>query len=257
MEGQLQITAIPALEDNYIWAACKGNNAIIVDPGEARPVLEFLGNDLKLRAIFITHSHVDHVEGVQELSDAHPKAMVYHPDATANENTDIRLQDGDEARPHFFDMTFSVIATPGHTRDHISYVGNDVLFCGDALFSCGCGRLFEGNQNDLADTMSKFEKLGHSLKVCCGHEYTLSNIAFARAVEPNNEDLKSWEREAKALRGENKPTLPVTLGDEFKRNPFLRASEKSVNESASKHAGKELKSKSEVLGELRAWKDGF
>ena len=220
-------------------------------------MLEFLGDELKLRSIFVTHRHVDHTQGIEELCEAHPKAMVYEPKIGGNDDHDILLGEGDEARPMFFDMTFRVIETPGHTLDHISYVGGGILCCGDALFSCGCGRLFEGDQDDLARTMKVFEGLDDDLLVCCGHEYTLANIDFALAVEPDNKDLQDWATEAKSLRAAGKPTLPVTLGDERKRNPFLRSGEQGVIAAACEHAGSKLGSKAEVLGALRSWKDKF
>ena len=258
MKDQLEITALPALVDNYIWAASSGTETIIVDPGEAKPVLDFLTSDRSLSAILLTHKHSDHIDGLAELVAAHPQAKVYAPAHDGNLKADTYLANGDTAQPFTnANISFAVHATPGHTQGHISYVGGGALFCGDALFSCGCGRLFEGNGDDLATCMTVFANLAGDVQVCCGHEYTLANIKFAQAVDSANDDLNNWARQATELIAAGKPTVPVRLEDERKRNPFLRAEQPTIMAAASHHAGRQLHNAADVLGTLRNWKDNF
>ncbi|MBF2734804.1 MAG: hydroxyacylglutathione hydrolase [Betaproteobacteria bacterium AqS2] len=258
MQDRLDITPLPSGKDNYIWVARAGPHTIVVDPGEAQPVIDHLDDSHKLRAIVLTHKHDDHIGGVAELMDRFPRANIYESKYSETLFDDIVIGEGDEVRPiGLDDQTLKIHHAPGHTRDHLIYVGGGVLFSGDLLFSCGCGRLFEGDETDLANGVRILEGLDHNLEVCAGHEYTLDNIRFAKEVEPNNPALLAWERKAAKLRAEGKPTLPTTLGDEFTYNPFLRAGVDAVRQAAEKHAGEPLGTKTQVLRVLRAWKDDF
>lgn len=258
MLEKLDITALPSNKDNYIWVAQSGPHTIVVDPGEAQPVIDFLTDSHRLRAIVLTHKHDDHIGGVAELMERYPRANVYEPKYSEILFDDIVIGEGDEVRPiGLDDQTLSIHATPGHTSDHVIYVGGGALFCGDLLFSCGCGRLFEGDETDLANSIKIIEGLDTNLELCCGHEYTLENIRFAKEIEPDNPHLLAWERKASRLRAENKPTLPVTLGDEFTYNPFLRTDQDAVRQAAEKYAGHPLVTKAQILRALRAWKDEF
>lgn len=254
----LSITAIKALADNYIWALEREGNVLIVDPGEATPVLAHLAaGQRKLTAILITHKCTDHVGGVAGLLTTHPGTEVIAPATEGNEHATITVGNGDQVTPQGWPTTFAVHGTPGHTAGHVSYSGDGVLLCGDTLFSCGCGRLFEGDAADLARSMATLAALPDDLLVCCGHEYTLANIKFARAVEPGNASLETWEATATGLVADHLPTLPVTLGQEKENNPFLRADVPAVRAAAAAQAGKELHGAATVLGVLRTWKDGF
>ena len=232
---------------------------MIVDPSEADQVFEFLADGpRRLRGILITHMHLDHIGGVAEIMRKYPHTLLYYPKGETSQNCDIEVAAGDEIRAIGFDLlSLNVLDTPGHCTGHVSYVGGGHIFCGDVLFSAGCGRLFDGDENDLAKSMAVFDNLDDDTKICCGHEYTLANIDFALEVEPDNQDLADWKTRATQLRAEGKPTLPTTLGAERSFNPFLRADVPGVIEAASRHAGRKLKTKTEVLGALRSWKDSF
>ncbi len=249
---------VAALQDNYIWLVKHGTDAFIIDPGDARPIIDYLrAESLRLRAIIITHDHADHVAGIPAIRKEFPAITVYGPASEARQYSDHRLAAGDEISLLSETVKLQVIATPGHTKGHIALYGNGFLFCGDALFSCGCGRLFTGDAAYLAETMRQFANLDGSLQVCCGHEYTLANIKFALSVEPDNEQLRSWETEATKLAAQGLPTLPVTLQQEFATNPFLRYRVPAVRQAASTHASRQLNDDEQVLAELRSWKDNF
>lgn len=254
----MKIHALSALADNYIWALCEGPATVLVDPGEAQPALDFLAAAQRtLTAILLTHKHADHIGGVAQLRAAYPAAVVVAPATEGHEHATRTVAAGETLTLAGWSASFSVHATPGHTTGHLSYADSDVLLCGDALFSCGCGRLFEGDAADLAASMQVFQALPDALQVCCGHEYTLTNIAFAQAVEPANRELATWATQAAELRARGAPTLPVTLAHERAVNPFLRAAVPAVHAAAAQHAGHELADETAVLGALRAWKDHF
>ncbi|WGE53421.1 hydroxyacylglutathione hydrolase [Actinobacillus equuli] len=218
----LNITPIPALSDNYIWAIQKDNDVIIVDPSDATPVLAFLAkNQLNLTAILLTHNHHDHIDGMPELLSRYPQISVYGSQEVAQfANRIVQPED------HFtlFDYDVRVIESAGHTAQHVSYLfGNEYLFCGDALFSAGCGRVFTGDYQAQFDALQRFKALPEFVEIFPAHEYTLSNLKFAEAVLPPSCELFEIQERAEILRSRNQPTLPTTLARELQINPFLQA----------------------------------
>jgi hydroxyacylglutathione hydrolase len=219
----LHVVPIPALADNYIWMAHDDSGqAIVVDPGEAAPVEDALAErSLQLRAILLTHHHGDHIAGAAALREHH-QATVFGPDDPRISAIDQRVEDGDIValeRPH---ARFDVLAVPGHTRSHIAYAGAGLLFCGDTLFSLGCGRLFEGTPAQMLASLERLAALPDATQVCCGHEYTQANGRFARQVDPHNTALAERCTQAAQARAQGHATVPVPLSSERACNPFLR-----------------------------------
>lgn len=249
----IQVTPLPILRDNYVWALHDDERTILVDPGEAPPILAWLAaRHMAVSAYLITHHHADHVGGLAGLLARHP-APVYGP--TRGAVPAMPLKDGEILDIPGTAWRFQVLATPGHTLDHICYVGHGHLFCGDTLFSCGCGRLFEGSPAQMQASLTRIAALPPETRVCCAHEYTLANIAFATEVEPDNAALQTRQVEALALRKAGLPTLPVPLASELACNPFLRCDQDTVLGAASKHVGAPVARGVEAFAAVRAWKD--
>ena len=251
------IEAIPAFSDNYIWILINGNSAAVVDPGDASAVDNFLNeNNLNLESILITHHHFDHTGGIIDLASKwNPK--VFGPKGGHINGIDLELSEN--VKIEILDTEFCIFETPGHTLDHIAYYSEDIdsLFCGDTLFSGGCGRLFEGTPLQMFNSLKKFSDLPEETRVYCTHEYTLSNLTFALEVEPNNDDLKKYFEEVSTLRDSNKMSLPSSISLENKINPFLRTSIEEVKANAENYANKKDLQPVEVLATIRDWKDNF
>ena len=256
----LPVLHVRAFQDNYIWVV-RGTStrmAVLVDPGDATPVLDALPHlDLTPAAILCTHHHGDHVGGIAELLRHFPGLPIYGPAHEPIENIRHSLADGDRVDLPDLGLNFRVLEVPGHTRGHIAYYGHGWLFCGDTLFSAGCGRLFEGTAEQMHASLARLAALPADTLVFCAHEYTLANLRFALTVEPDNAATLAYRREAEALRARNESTIPSTLARELKINPFLRSSEPDVRQAAEKYAGVALPDSVSVFAAVRRWKDNF
>lgn len=249
---------LPAFTDNYIWTLRESpaGAPIVVDPGDAAPVLAMAdATGVAPAALLLTHHHPDHVGGAAELLRRWPSLPVFAPVDDRIEAPCQRVRDGDtvEAGP----WRFEVLAVPGHTLSHVAFHGHGLLFCGDTLFSLGCGRLFEGTPGQMLASLDRLAALPPLTRVCCGHEYTLANAAFAAAIEPGNAALHRRTAEARALRDRDAPTLPALLADELAANPFLRVDAPAVRAAVAARLGRMPADRVETFAELRRWKDGF
>jgi len=252
----LNVIRIPAFKDNYIWLLRKGASAAVVDPGDARPVLDLLDREgLSLASILVTHHHADHQGGVVELL-AHYPAEVFGPAAESITGLSRPLSGGETVRIAACDVEFQVIAVPGHTLGHIAYYGAGCLFCGDTLFAGGCGRLFEGTAAQMADSLARLAALPDETAVYCAHEYTQANLRFALAVEPGNRRLQSRVNEVARARASGLATVPSTMAIEKASNPFLRCGEPEVAASARRRAPAAADEVA-VFAALREWKNSF
>ncbi len=253
----IEVIPLRAFSDNYIWTLRDSSHAAVVDPGDAQPVLDYLRAErLELVAIINTHHHADHVGGNAELLK-HYRVPVYGPHDERIREVTHRLGDGEKITLPHFGIEFEVFEIPGHTRTHIAFHGGNMLFSGDTLFAVGCGKLFEGTPQQMFDSLLRLMQLPDDSRVYCGHEYTLSNIRFARAADPDNDALRELEAKASKLREQGQPTLPSSIGQERATNPFVRCHEPALVRSASAHAGKTLSTPVAVLAAIREWKNQF
>ena len=253
-----EISPIPAFDDNYIWLLANPQSgwATVVDPGDEDPVLERLGRErLRLEAILVTHKHGDHVGGVGALVGAFPDARVYGPGGERIRHITHPVKQDEQLELSGTGGRFRVLDVPGHTEGHVAYYGQGALFCGDTLFSAGCGRVFSGTHEQLHHSLRQIAALPPQTQIYCAHEYTLENLGFARWVEPENPELLARISEVEALRAGNRPTLPVRLERELQTNPFLRTDQGSVIAAAERYAGRPLARGSEVFTVIRGWKD--
>ena len=255
----LQVTAIPAFDDNYLWLIHDLEYAAIVDPGDAAAVEAALDtHQLKLAAILLTHHHADHAGGVPALL-RHWKVPVYGPASERIPGIDHPLREGDVVTLTSPSIRLSVLDVPGHTAGHIAYVAKNEhwLFCGDTLFAGGCGRLFEGTAEQMTQSLEKIAALPDHTKVYCAHEYTVSNLRFAVAAEPNNQHTAERLATAQNLRARGIATVPSTLGEEKLTNPFLRYREKSIADLLKKNGRLSKEDPVAAFAALREWKNVF
>lgn len=253
----INIEPIKAFNDNYIWLVTTNEGSIVIDPGEATKTINYLKeNSLNLKGILITHHHFDHTGGIEDMLKF-KNVDVYGP---VNNISSInkKLRDGDLFS--LIGIDFKIIEIPGHTLDHIAFFsennGNPVLFCGDTLFSSGCGRVFEGTFEQMHKSVLKLKSLPANTKIYAGHEYTQSNLKFAMEVEPLNQKLVSRYNDVKDLLNKGTPTLPTTLELELEVNPFLRCQTKEVQSSVVKQFNTS-NHEDEIFKALRQWKDNF
>lgn len=252
----ISVYPIPAFSDNYIWCLHNGSDAVVVDPGDAAPVKAFLAqNQLTLKAILITHHHADHIGGLRAL--VADSIEVFGPVSERIPHITKALTDGDEISLACINCTFKVMHVPAHTREHIAFFGDGMLFCGDTMFSAGCGRLFEGTAAQMHRVFQRYRELPPETQVYCTHEYTSANIEFAESLTPENSELLKYKRWVTTQRQQDKPTLPSNIALEIKINPYMRTSEDEMVDALHQQTGQKPTDDIEAFAAIRQLKDNF
>ncbi|MCO7189653.1 MULTISPECIES: hydroxyacylglutathione hydrolase [unclassified Pseudoalteromonas] len=254
----VQIHPIKAFNDNYIWAICPSDSNLmwVVDPGQSEPVIEFATTQQKqLVGILVTHHHWDHTDGIAPLRTHYGELPVYGPKNTPFNGITHPLNDGDKIK--IAGLNFTITHTPGHTLDHICYLTPELAFTGDTLFSAGCGRLFEGSPQQMWHSLQTLAQLPPHCEIYCTHEYTQANLAFAAAVEPENDDITQWQQWGEQQRAQAQPTLPTTIARELSINPFIRANLPHMLNTLPADMQTECSEDWQRFAVLRRWKDNF
>ena len=264
MQSIIDIKPINAFSDNYIWAITQqdNENVALVDPGDADVCIDFIEkNKLKLCAILVTHHHNDHVGGIAKLMNyCQQKQLsitVYGPANESIPHCDVKLGEGNVVSLAEFNINFKVIDLPGHTKGHIAYYGENSLFCGDTLFSGGCGRIFEGTPEQMYNSLNKLAQLPDNTQVYCAHEYTQANLKFAMAVDSQNNELQQYKSEVANKRQNGLSTIPTSIEQEKLINPFLRSNTEAVQASAKQFSQSNNLTNLETFAAIRRWKDQF
>lgn len=260
----LTIKGIKAFNDNYIWCihSNKKDQIALVDPGDASVCINYIEeNNLQLTTIFITHRHNDHVGGVEQLVDyckgKNWPLTVYGPSKEALEYSQIKVKNGDVIKEENFNADCHVLDVPGHTLGHIAYLIEDNLFCGDTLFSAGCGRIFDGTADQLFNSLNTLASLPEKTRVYCAHEYTMANLDFALTVDPTNAELVNYYNNVKGLRAKNQSSIPSSICIEKKINPFLRCFDENIKQSVDAFSNSSVKTGLDTFIQLRQWKNEF
>lgn len=254
---ETEISCLRAFEDNYIWCLSRDGLAAVVDPGDAAPVLDHLARSgHRLCAILITHHHRDHTGGISELTARFP-VPVFGPAAEAIPGVTRPVADGDRVELPELSLDLQVLDVAGHTRGHVAYYRRGTLFCGDTVFGCGCGKLFEGTAPQLHAALSRIAALPADTLIYSAHEYTASGIRFARTVEPGNRAVAARGEQVQRRLAQGLPTVPFTLADELATSPFLRCREPAVIAAAAAYAGRSLTDEGQTFAALRTWRDHF
>ena len=253
----MKIVPLSALRDNYIWAVQTTQACVVVDPGDATPVNDYLAaQGLRLTAILLTHRHHDHIGGVDALSRAHAVPVI-GPRCSQMPQVSQVVEDGDRFFCCGIEESFEVLAIPGHTEEHLAYRLGSSVFCGDTLFGAGCGRLMGGTPAQFYASLQRLAALPPETRLYCAHEYTLANLHFARTVEADNPEVAARQARCEALRAAGHPTVPLSLAEELATNPFLRLEQPAIAAQLAMRYGERIASGEAAFAALRRWKDQF